>query len=109
MRIERNEGDWGYIWPEPFKDPKRFHISLHWPDRCSTTEWWGRLSTPNAFKERARGYHRHLADRTELCKSLCIYGDVDSVTVVDEGVEYLCKITKMLRRKCEFIVLAEVL
>ena len=110
MRIDRNKGDWGYIWPEPFKDPKRFHISLHWPNRCSTTKWWGRLSSPNAFNERSRGYHSHLPDRSSLCKSLCIYSDAGEVTVVDEGVEYQCVITKMFRRTmCEFIVLADVI
>jgi len=98
----------GYVWPYPFKNATEFRIRLHWPDRCTTQSFWGRRSTPNAFKERTRGYHRHFIDHSELCKSLFILKGLE-IIVVDEGKKYLCKLVKIKRWKCLVHATAEII
>ena len=108
VTVQYTSGDAGYVWPNPPKKPTEFHISLHWPDRCSTTKWWGKLSTPNAFGERNRGYHSHQDDKSELCKSLFILGVGLDIIVIDDGIEHICEITKIHRRRCQVIVIAKI-
>ena len=105
----------GYVWPNPPRnvkkgvEPTEFHISLHWPDRCSTTKWWSKRSTPNACKQRTRGFHRDFDDNSATCKSLFILGVGLEFIVMDDDIEHICKIRKIFRRRCEVIVIADIM
>ena len=101
----------GYVWPNPPKKPKQFHISLHWAGRCSVKKWWGKLSGKNAFGQRSRGCHSDFLDHGNLCKSLFILKGLE-IIVEDDGIEYLCKLTEVYRHaiaKCIVIAKAKII
>lgn len=102
LRIEYKKGfNRGYVWPNPPKNPTEFRISLHWGELCTRKHWW------EFWKH---NYHKHSYDYSDLCKSLFIMKGLE-VIVVDEGIEYLCRISDIWRQQvagCEVIVRAEV-
>lgn len=112
ITIEYERGfNLGYVWPNPPKKPKKFDMSFHWAGRCSSKKWWGKRSIPNAYKQRTRGFHSHFLDHSSICKSLFILKGLE-IIVVDDGIEYLCKLTEVYRHgiaKCLVIAKAEVI